>query len=181
MGSLKDALKQAGFSSSKTQNERGKTRGKVMTKTEKNQFTRNFCEVCERTLPDVERYKHRNPTVDAQWICVGCADLHMIEDRFRVTAQSDFAKSNRFKRFYGETIKLDLNKEKNTSGPNRNADGNRGASNKSSHSNQNQNRPHQKNNNGNRGNHNGSRNNRSDRNNSNRGKSGNSDDNFGNR
>lgn len=129
MSSLKDALKQAGFSSSKTQNERGKTRGKVMTKSEKNQFSRNFCEVCERTLPDVERYKHRNPTVDAQWICVGCADLHMIEDRFRVTAQSDFAKSNRFKRFYGETVKLDQNKDRNSKGPNRNADGNRSGKN----------------------------------------------------
>ena len=116
MGSLKDALKNAGFSSSKNQNERGSTRGKVMTKTEKNQFQRNFCEVCERTLPDVERYKHRNPTIDAQWICIGCADEHMIEDRFRITAQSDMAKSNRFKRFYGETVRLDQNRDRNFKG-----------------------------------------------------------------
>lgn len=165
MSSLKDALKNAGFTSSKTQNERGTTRGKVMTKTEKNQFSRNFCEVCERTLPDVERYKHRNPTVDAQWICVGCADLHMIEDRFRVTAQSDFSKSRRFKRFYGETISLDNNTASNQRGPNRNADGNRQhKGNRSNQGNQGK-RPHNKNKKFNNRNGNGNR----------------DDDNFGNR
>lgn len=166
MSSLKDALKNAGFTSSKTQNERGNTRGKVMTKSEKNQFSRNFCEVCERTLPDVERYKHRNPTVDAQWICVGCADENMIEDRFRVTAQSDFAKSKRFKRFYGETISLDVNAN-NTGGslrgPNRNADGNR--KNHSQNNRPNQNHKHKKFNKGGNGNRDGNR----------------DDDNFGNR
>lgn len=177
MGSLKDALKAAGFSGSKTQNEREKTRGKVMTKTEKNQFSRNFCEVCERTLPDVERYKHRNPTVDAQWICVGCADLHMIEDRFRATAQSDFSKSNRFKRFYGETIKLDPNKDRNSKKTNRNADGNR-QDNRS----QKGGRPTGKNHKGkgHRGNRDGNRSNHSDRPNRNNGNNSN-DDNFGNR
>ena len=125
MGSLKDALKKAGFSSTKNENDRQKTRKKEMTKAQKAQYTRTFCEVCEGTFRDVERYKHRNPTTDAQWICVGCADKLMIEDRFRVTAQSDTAKSGQFRRYYGETIKLDPNMaNKDNRGPKR-VDGNR--------------------------------------------------------
>ena len=52
------------------------------------QEQRNFCEVCDQVHPDVELYKHRNPTTEAEWICVRCADQLQIADTFRRTAQS---------------------------------------------------------------------------------------------
>ncbi|MGB0454797.1 MAG: hypothetical protein ACPGJV_13895 [Bacteriovoracaceae bacterium] len=126
MSSLKDALKKAGFRSTKNENERERLGPKKnISKNVQNQRARTFCEVCERTLPDVERYKHRNPMTEAQWICVGCADRLMIEDRFRVTAQSDFSKKRMFRRYYGETIKLDTNKDRKFDSNHRNKDGNR--------------------------------------------------------
>lgn len=104
--SLKDALLKAGLSSSKIENERKQKLNKDRTKTEKHQEKRNFCEVCETTQPDVERFKHKSPRVDAQWICVNCADKNEIHDKFRVTAQSDFARQGRYQRFYGPTEKV---------------------------------------------------------------------------
>ena len=134
--SLKDALLKAGLTSTKTQNDRDSAKGRVQKKSEKHQHTRNFCEVCEAIYPDVERYKHRNPTIDAQWICVSCADKNMIDDEFRVTHQSDMAKKGMFKRFYGATKKFDQ-KAGNFKGgdsrkPNCNANGNQRNSNRSS-------------------------------------------------
>jgi RNase P subunit RPR2 len=106
MSSLKDALMKAGLSSSKTENERKSKYKKDKTKVEKHQEKRNFCEVCETIHPDVERFKHKNSRVDAQWICVNCADKNEIHDKFRVTAQSDFNKQGRYQRFYGPTLKV---------------------------------------------------------------------------
>lgn len=103
--SLKDALMKAGLRSTKTENDRSKNSGKgrVQKKSEKHQMTRNFCECCQRHLPDVEKFKHRNPTISAEWICVGCADKNLIDDQFRITNQSDFAKTGSYRRYYGAT------------------------------------------------------------------------------
>lgn len=104
--SLKDALLKAGLSSSKVQNDRKAKLKKDKTKVEKHQEKRDYCEVCDTTQPDVERFKHRNARVDAQWMCVNCADKNEIHDKFRVTAQSDFARQGRYQRFYGPTEKI---------------------------------------------------------------------------
>jgi hypothetical protein len=101
--SLKDALLKAGLTATKGQNDRDFKPEKVKTKTEKHQEHRNFCDVCELIHPDVERFKHKNPTIDAEWICLNCADKEEIDDRFRVTNQSEFAKTKRYRRFFGAT------------------------------------------------------------------------------
>lgn len=110
--SLKDALLKAGLKSSKVENERQSKYKSDKTKVEKHQEKRDFCEVCETIHPDVERFKHRNPRVDAQWICVNCADKNEIHDKFRVTHQSDFAKQGRYQRFYGPTEQIGGNEWK---------------------------------------------------------------------
>ncbi len=105
MSSLKDALVKAGLKSSKPQNDRP-ARSNVSgppKKTHAHQQARTYCDVCDRTLPDVEHYKHRNPTVSANWICVGCADKNEIPDSTRTTAQSDSARKGMFRRYYGAT------------------------------------------------------------------------------
>ncbi len=109
--SLKDAMMKAGLKSSKTQNMRDEVVKRDKKKIEKHQETRNFCEVCELIQPDVERYKHKNPTVDAEWICSACADREEIHDDFRVTHQSEFATKGRFRREFGAT--KDFNENKN--------------------------------------------------------------------
>jgi hypothetical protein len=105
--SLKDALLKAGIKTAKVENERKLRPKKDIVKSEIHQSMRNFCEVCQTTQPDVERFNHRMPTVDAQWICSNCADKNQIHDKFRVTEQSQFAKTNRYRRFYGPTLKLE--------------------------------------------------------------------------
>lgn len=104
--SLKDAMLKAGLKSTKSQNEREKVSPKKVKKIESHQETRNFCEVCQLIQPDVEKYKHKNPTVDAEWICVCCADRAEIHDQFRVTHQSDSAKKRTFRREFGPTQKF---------------------------------------------------------------------------
>jgi ribosomal protein L44E len=106
MSSLKDALMKAGLSSSKVENVRKSKYKSDKTKVEKHQEKRNFCEVCETTQPDVEHFKHRNSRIDAQWICVNCADKNEIHDKFRTTAQSDFNLQGRYQRFYGPTLQV---------------------------------------------------------------------------
>lgn len=104
MSSLKDALLKAGLKSSKNENDRQKRKNWVeVKKSVIHQEQRNYCEVCESIQPDVERYKHRNPVIDAQWICVSCADKNMIDDKFRVTVQSDFSIKKIFRREFGQT------------------------------------------------------------------------------
>lgn len=101
--SMKDALKDAGLNSTKTENMRDSAKGRDRKQSEKHQHTRNFCEVCELIMPDVERFKHKNPTVDAEWICIGCADKNNIMDDTRMTHQSDFAKQSKYRREFGAT------------------------------------------------------------------------------
>ena len=100
---LKEALLKAGFKSGKTENFRASGKGRRRKQTEIHQHTRSFCEHCNSVQPDVEKYKHKNPTTDAEWICLLCADRLMIADRFRTTEQSDVAKKKMFKREFGET------------------------------------------------------------------------------
>lgn len=109
MASLKDALMKAGIKATepaKKQNDREKIAKKHVTEEVAHQQQRNFCENCNQVRPDVELYKHRNPTTDAEWICVRCADQLQILDKFRMTAQSDTAIKKMFRREYGETIKI---------------------------------------------------------------------------
>lgn len=109
MASLKDALMKAGMKATepaKKQNDREKIAKKHATEEVSHQQQRNFCENCNQVRPDVELYKHRNPTTDAEWICVRCADQLQILDKFRMTAQSDTSIKKMFRREYGETIKL---------------------------------------------------------------------------
>jgi superfamily II helicase len=101
--SMKDALKKAGLSSTKSHNERDQKATKNKTKVEQHQEKRNYCEVCDTTQPDVERFKHKSPRVEAEWICSNCADKNEILDQFRMTNQSDFSKTGRYRRYYGPT------------------------------------------------------------------------------
>ena len=110
--SIKDALSKAGFKSAKNENERKQKVTKEMTKVEKHQEHRNFCEVCEAVHPDVERFKHKNSRIDAEWICSNCADKNEILDDFRITNQSNSSKTGRYRRYYGHT--RDFTKESNT-------------------------------------------------------------------
>lgn len=104
MSSLKDALLKAGLKSSKTENMRENLGPKKQRKkSELHQQERNFCEVCQLIQPDVERFKHRNPTVDAEWICSACADREEILDQFRITQQSEFSRAGRYRREFGAT------------------------------------------------------------------------------
>ena len=106
MGSLKDAMLKAGLKETQkpsVHNQREKIAKKKVTEEVIHQEQRNFCENCEQVRPDVERYKHRNPTTDAEWICIRCADQLQIADKFRLTAQSDTSIRKMFRREYGAT------------------------------------------------------------------------------
>ncbi len=106
--SLADAFKKAGLKSSEPDRKvsRGeKTRSKKGEKIHDHHH-RSECGECRKNAPDVERYEHRNRSVDAQWLCVVCADRFQISDDFRKTAQSDFSRRNMFRRDYGHTCKL---------------------------------------------------------------------------
>lgn len=104
--SLKDALEKAGIKSSKRENERPKVEKAKVTETTKHQQIHDFCDSCERGMPDVEFYKHNNPCVDAKWLCLSCADKHSISDECRQTNQSEYAKRGIFRREYGPTKKF---------------------------------------------------------------------------
>ena len=104
--SLKQALLKAGLKSSKAENERVHKPKKEKTKTEVHQEQRNYCEICNCHQPDVERFIHKMPLIDAQWICVNCADKAMIHDNTRVTAQSNFSKNKQYRRYYGPTLEI---------------------------------------------------------------------------
>jgi hypothetical protein len=106
MGSLKDALLKAGLkptATPKSQNEREVIHKKKVTESIVHQEQRNFCEECQQVRPDVELYYHRNPTTEAEWICVKCADQLKIADSFRQTAQSDTSIKKMFRREHGAT------------------------------------------------------------------------------
>jgi RNase P subunit RPR2 len=116
MGSLKDALLKAGVKPTpetkdvKTINQREKIAKKKVTETVVHQEQRNFCENCEQVLPDVEFYDHFNPTTEAEWICVRCADRLQIADTCRRTAQSDTSIKKLFRREYGATASIPTGK-----------------------------------------------------------------------
>jgi len=116
MGSMKDALLKVGIQTTKTKNERKFKATKDQVQSEKHQQHRNHCEVCDFIQPDVERFKHNNPLVDAEWICSNCADKSEILDSFRITNQSDHALKGSYRRQYGHTKdftgKGDINKVK---------------------------------------------------------------------
>lgn len=101
--SLKDAMLKAGLKSTKSENERVYKPKKEVKIIEVHQSTRNFCEVCQLIQPDVERFAHKNPTIDAEWICTRCADRAEIHDQFRRTNQSDSAKKKTYRREFGPT------------------------------------------------------------------------------
>ncbi len=111
--SLKAAFLKAGIKPSaepkspKAENAREKISKKKMTDEVIHQGQRNYCEVCDQVRPDVEQYAHRNPTTDAEWICVKCADQLQILDKFRKTAQSDTSIKKMFKREFGPTIHIE--------------------------------------------------------------------------
>jgi hypothetical protein len=129
MGSMKDALLKAGLKGTptpKAENEREKLSKKKITETVIHQEQRNYCEECRQVYPDVELYYHNNPTTEAEWICVRCADQLKIADTFRKTAQSDTSIRKMFRREYGATASSDEMRKnsamKTGSGP---VDGNR--------------------------------------------------------
>lgn len=107
---LKDALLKIGLGptkpkpSPKEQNIREKIPKKKITEAVVHQEQRNFCEECEQVRPDVEFYVHRNPTTEAEWICLRCADQLKIPDTCRKTAQSDVSIKRIFRREYGATV-----------------------------------------------------------------------------
>jgi hypothetical protein len=106
MGSMKEALLKAGLKPTavpKKENERNSIPKKKLTETIIHQEQRNYCEECQQVFPDVELYYHRNPTTNAEWICVKCADRLKISDEFRQTAQSDTSIRKMFKREHGHT------------------------------------------------------------------------------
>ena len=131
MASLKDALLKVGLKGTeapkpvKKENEREKIAKKKLTEEIIHQVQRNFCEHCNQVRPDVEQYKHRNPTTDAEWICVRCADQLQILDRFRLTAQSETSIKKMFRREYGETIKIQSPKDTRPPGGRGDMNGNR--------------------------------------------------------
>jgi len=110
MSSLKDALMKAGYKAKQQENERVKVeaiKDKEVKQAVKHQEKRNFCEKCEGTYPDVEKFEHRNYSIDAKWMCVNCADIAQIHDDCRVTNQSDFAIQKKYIRRYGPTKRFD--------------------------------------------------------------------------
>ncbi len=110
MKSLKEQLLAAGLKATPTvkdQNQREKIAKKKVTEAVIHQEQRNFCEECQLVRPDVELYHHRNPTTEAEWICVKCADKLKIPDTCRKTAQSDTSIKKMFRREHGATLSPD--------------------------------------------------------------------------
>ncbi len=124
--SLKEQLMSAGFKTAKMENERESTKGRPKKEAEKHQTTRNFCEHCNLIHPDVEHYKHRMPTTDAEWMCLACADKLMIDDKFRATHQSDMAKRKMFRRYFGMTKDFSKESTHGVKTPKRKFDDNQG-------------------------------------------------------
>jgi hypothetical protein len=106
MKSLKEQLLQAGLKATpdpKEVNQRQQISKKKLTEAVIHQEQRNFCEECQQVRPDVELYYHKNPTTEAEWICVKCADKLKIADACRQTAQSDTSIKKLFRREHGVT------------------------------------------------------------------------------
>jgi hypothetical protein len=131
MGTLKDALLKAGVKPTveakpaKSQNHREKIKKKHVTEEVLHQGQRNYCEACDQVKPDVEFYSHRNPTTDAEWICLRCADQLQIPDTFRKTAQSDTSIRKMFRREFGATISISAQPSKTSDKSRGDINGNR--------------------------------------------------------
>ncbi|MDH4467274.1 MAG: hypothetical protein QE271_04380 [Bacteriovoracaceae bacterium] len=129
MNILKDALLKAGLKPTqqakapKDENHREHIPKKKLTETVVHQEQRNFCEECSQVRPDVEFYAHKNPTSEAEWICLRCADQLQILDVCRRTAQSDVSIKRMFRRGYGATVRdIPITPRSKNAGP---VDGNR--------------------------------------------------------
>lgn len=125
MRSLKEQLLKAGLKPTQNPNEREKINKKQVTEAVLHQDQRNFCEECQQVRPDVELYYHHNPTTEAEWICVKCADQLKIADTCRQTAQSDTSIKKMFRREHGATLSPDEIKLKKNSKPRGPVNGNR--------------------------------------------------------
>lgn len=101
--SLKEALEKAGLKPSKRRNKRKKPKKSQQPQNERQPQHQSFCDCCKKTAPDVELYRHSNPSLQAKWLCIICADNHFIPDDTRQTNQSDFAMRGTFRRRYGKT------------------------------------------------------------------------------
>jgi hypothetical protein len=128
MKSLKEQLLQAGLKGTpnpKAHNEREVIHRKKITEEVVHQQQRNYCEQCQQVRPDVELYYHHNPTTEAEWICVKCADQLKIDDSTRQTAQSDTSVRKMFRREHGATKNPNDIKAQKTSKPKGEINGNR--------------------------------------------------------
>ena len=67
---------------------------------------RSLCDSCGNGSPDVEYYEHNIRILNAHWLCVNCADLNNIHDKFRKTAQSQHSITKVFCRRYGPTLDI---------------------------------------------------------------------------
>lgn len=102
---LKQAFINAGLVTKKDL-EREKVQQKHMSKNAniRDDQIRIVCEVCTKTAPDVERYRHTNRRISGkEWICLRCADEYQIDDNCRETNVSTDARAKRFIRQYGRT------------------------------------------------------------------------------
>ncbi len=104
MGSLKDALVNAGFESTKpvVKKKTTTTRG-PRKKVHTHQSHQTVCGNCNKSTPDVEFYNHRSKITRARWLCVICADENSISDETRETNQSEYSRKNIFRREFGRT------------------------------------------------------------------------------
>jgi hypothetical protein len=111
MQQLKKALMDAGLVSKEMRREmeRAKVKKRHLAKGKKMRadHIRIICELCEKSAPDVERYRHKNRMIEGkEWLCIKCADEHRINDSCRLTEQSTHARTGVFRRQYGRTKKL---------------------------------------------------------------------------
>ncbi len=125
MRSLKEQLLKAGLKATQSPNEREQIKKKQVTESVLHQDQRNFCEECQQVRPDVELYYHHNPTTEAEWICVKCADQLKIADTCRQTAQSDTSIKKMFRREHGATLSPSEIMTKKTNRPRGPVNGNR--------------------------------------------------------
>lgn len=132
MSIMKDALLKAGLKATvdakvaaKAENHREEIKKKKLTEEIIHQGQRNFCEECQQVRPDVELYYHNNPTTEAEWICVKCADKLKLADTTRQTAQSDTSIKKMFRREHGATRPASEIKTQPSAKPKGDANGNR--------------------------------------------------------
>jgi len=111
MQQLKQALIKAGLVSKEMANEgrkppeKSKPPEKELKKFHEHQI-RTICELCGKSEPDVEYYRHNNKLIIKRWLCVNCANEHRIDDSLRETNQSTNSRSGTFHRMWGRTTKI---------------------------------------------------------------------------